>query len=116
METAIAVRLKFYKDGVTHGQWQNFWVDQTIDGYAFVNFNVGDILMNRTADEGGVNLSVPATLAHLQLFETAISNEHLCLIEVLEMPAGGSYDPAQSTLVAKFVGEVVAHANRFDHN
>ena len=39
METAIAVRLKFYKDGVTYGQWQNFWVDQTIDGYAFVNFN-----------------------------------------------------------------------------
>ena len=108
METAIAVRLKFYKDDVTYGQWQNFWVNQTIDGYAFVNFNVGDILMNRTADEGGVTLSVAATLAHLQLFETAIANEHLCLIEVLEMPAGASYDPAQSTLVAKFVGEVVS--------
>ena len=107
MESAIAVLLKFYKDDVDHAFWQNFWVNETINGVVFVNFNVGDILMNRTADEGGVTLSVAATLAHLQLFETAIANEHLCLIEVLEMPAGGSYDPAQSTLVAKFVGEVV---------
>jgi hypothetical protein len=108
METAIAVRLKFYKDGATFAQWQNFWVDKTIDGYGFVNFTTGEILMNRTADEGGVALSVAATQAHLQLFETAIANEHLCLIEVLEMPAGSSSDPAQSTLIAKFVGEVVA--------
>ena len=108
METATAVRLKFYKDGVTYAQWQNFWVNQTIDGYAFVSFTTGEILMNRTADEGGITLSVAATNAHLQLFETAIANEHLCLIEVLEMPIGASYDPAQSTLIARFVGEVVA--------
>jgi hypothetical protein len=107
METAIAVFLRFYKDDVDHAFWQNFWVNETISGYSFVNFNVGDILMNRTADEGGITLSTAATKAHLEFLETAIANEYLCLVEVLEMPVGVSYDFASGTLVAKFYGEVV---------
>ena len=108
MESAIAVLLKFYKDGVDHAFWQNFWVNETVNGVAFVNFNVGDILMNRTADEGGITLSLPATNAHLQFLETAIANEYLCWVQVLEMPADGVLDIATSTLIAQFVGEVVS--------
>jgi hypothetical protein len=107
METAIAIGLQFYKDNVNFAYWQNFWVDQNINGVVYVNFTVGDILMNRTADEGGISLSMPATKDHLDFFETAIANEYLCLVQVLEMPAGGINDPAQSTVIAQFVGEVV---------
>ena len=35
--------------------------------------------MNRTADEGGITMSLPATKAHLDFLETAIANEYLCL-------------------------------------
>lgn len=111
METAIAVILKFYKDGVNHAFWQNFWVNETIGPatqFAFVNFNVGDILMNRTADEGGITMSLPATKAHLNFLETAIANEYLCWVQVIEMPVGATYDVAAGTLVAQFVGEVVS--------
>jgi hypothetical protein len=108
MESAIAVLLKFYKDDVDHAFWQNFWVNESVNGYAFVNFNVGDILMNRTADEGGIALSLPATKAHLDFLETAIANEYLCLVQVIEMPVGATYDVTAGTLVAQFVGEVVS--------
>lgn len=108
MESAIAVRLKFYKDGVDYAQWQNFWVDQSVDGYDFIPFNAGEITMNRTADEGGLSIQVPALKAHLEMFETAIANEHLCLIEVLEMPGNSALVIENSTLIAKFVGEVVS--------
>jgi hypothetical protein len=108
MESAIAVLLKFYKDDVDHAFWQNFWVNESVDGHAFVNFNVGDILMNRTADEGGITMSLPATKAHLDFLETAIANEYLCLVQVIEMPVGATYDVTAGTLVAQFVGEVVS--------
>ena len=109
METAIAIVLKFYKDNVDFAYWQNFWVDQNVNGVAYVNFTVGDILMNRTADEGGISL-MPATKDHLDFFETAIANEYLCLVQVLEMPADSAFDPTTptATVIAQFVGEVMA--------
>ena len=107
MQSAIAVLLKFYKGDVDHAFWQNFWINKTINGYVFVNFTVGDILMNRSADEGGILLSLPATNAHLNFLETAIADEYLCWVQVLEMPAGVAYDAAAGTVIAQFVGEVV---------
>ena len=108
MESAIAVLLKFYKGSDDYAFWQNFWVNETINGVSFVNFNVGDILMNRTADEGGITLSLPATKAHLEFLETAIASEYLCQVQVIEMPVGTSYDANTGTVIAQFVGEVNA--------
>lgn len=109
MESAIAVFIKFYKDDVDHAFWQNFWVGQTT-GYDFVSFTVGDILMNRTADEGGVALSVPATSNHLEFLEAAVADEYLAYVQVYEMPISEDYLPDNMTLIAQFVGEVISMA------
>ena len=109
METAIAALVMFYKDGTVFARWQNFWVNETINQTQFVNFDVSEVMMNRSADEGGVTLTIPATNAHLQLIDTAIANEYLCQIQIVEMPANGAtFDPLSSTLIAQFVGEVLA--------
>ena len=109
METAIAALLRFYKGNVNHAYWQNFWVNETVNGIQFVNFQVSELMMNRSADEGGVTLTIPATNAHLQLIDTAIANEWLCQIQIIEMPAdGATFDPLSATLIAQFVGEVLA--------
>lgn len=109
METAIAALLMFYKGTTVFARWQNFWVNETINQTQFVNFDVSEVMMNRSADEGGVTLTIPATNAHLQLIDTAIANEYLCQIQIVEMPANGAtFDPLSSTLIAQFVGEVLA--------
>jgi hypothetical protein len=113
METAIAALLRFYKGNVNHVYWHNFWVNETINGVQFVNFQVSELMMNRSADEGGVTLTIPATNAHLQLIDTAIANEWLCEIQIIEMPANdATFDPSNnsspSTVIAQFVGEVLA--------
>ena len=41
--------------------------------------------MNRTADEGGVTVSMAAT-SHLGFFEAAIGGEYLAEIVIYEMP------------------------------
>ena len=109
MQTAIAALLKFYKGNVDHAFWQNFWVGESVNGMQFVSFDVSEVMMNRSADEGGVTLTIPATNAHLQLIDTAIADEYLCQIQIVEMPADvGAFDVNSSTLIAQFVGEVLA--------
>ena len=109
MTTAIAAFLQFYSDSTVHGSWQNFFVDKTVSGYAFTSFDVSEIMLNRSADEGGVTVSMAATDNHLGFLETAITNEYLARITLYEMPVSSSLptDLSNATVVARFVGEVM---------
>lgn len=109
MTTAIAAFLQFYSGNTVHGSWQNFFVDKTVSGYAFVSFDVSEIMLNRSADEGGVTVSMAATDNHLGFLETAISSEYLAKITLYEMPVSSSLptDLSNATVVARFVGEVM---------
>jgi hypothetical protein len=109
MTTAIAAFLQFYSDSTVHGSWQNFFVDKTVSGYAFTSFDVSEIMLNRSADEGGVTVSMAATDNHLGFLETAISSEYLARITLYEMPVSSSLptDLSNATIVARFVGEVM---------
>ena len=108
MESAIAVFIKFYKDDVDYAFWQNFWGQST--GFDFVNFTIGDILMNRTADEGGVALEFPPQAITCNFLEAAIAEEYLAQVQVYEMPITEDYLPSNMTLIAQFVGEVISMA------
>ena len=109
MTTAIAAFLQFYSGNTVHGSWQNFFVDKTVSGYAFTSFDVSEIMLNRSADEGGVTVSMAATDNHLGFLETAISSEYLARITLYEMPVSSSLptDLSNATVVARFVGEVM---------
>ena len=108
MTTAIAAFLQFYNDNTVHGSWQNFFVDKAVNGYQYVSFDTSEILINRTADEGGITLSMAATSNHLGFLETAISAEYLAQITLYEMPVSSSIptDLSSATVVARFIGEV----------
>ena len=109
MTTAIAAFLQFYSGDTVHGSWQNFFVNKTVSGYAFTSFDVSEIMLNRSADEGGVTVSMAATDNHLGFLETAISSEYLARITLYEMPVSSSLptDLSNATVVARFVGEVM---------
>ena len=109
MTTAIAAFLQFYSDNTTHGSWQNFFVDKTVNGYAYVSFDTSEILINRSADEGGITIRLAATNRHLGFIETAISSEYLAQITLYEMPATSGMPNSlnNATVVARFLGEVI---------
>ena len=108
MTTAIAAFLQFYNDNTVHGSWQNFFVGKAVNGYQYVSFDTSEILINRTADEGGITISMAATSNHLGFLETAISSEYLARITLYEMPVSSSIptDLSSATVVARFIGEV----------
>ena len=108
MTTAIAAFLQFYSGDTVHGSWQNFFIGKVVNGYQYVSFDTSEILINRTADEGGITVSMAATSNHLGFLETAISSEYLARITLYEMPVNSSMptDLSSATVVAKFVGEV----------
>jgi hypothetical protein len=91
-----------------HGSWQNFFVGKAVNGYQYVSFDTSEILINRTADEGGITLSMAATSNHLGFLETAISAEYLAQITLYEMPVSSSIptDLSSATIVARFIGEM----------
>ena len=109
MTTAIAAFLQFYSGSTVHGSWQNFFIDKTVSGYVFTSFDVSEIMLNRSADEGGGKVSMAATDNHLGFLETAITNEYLARITLYEMPVSSSLptDLSSATVVARFVGEVM---------
>ena len=109
MTTAIAVFLRVYSGDTTHASWQNFFVNKTVDNYAFKAFDISDILMNRTADEGGVTICMAATLQHLTFFETAIGSEYLAEVKIYELPVTTDLptDLGSASLISRFVGEVM---------
>ena len=107
---AIATFLRFFTGNTTVFRWQNFFVGKTVDQHVYQSFSASDILMNRSASEGGISLSMPLTKQNLFYMEAAYNEAYLIEVQLYEldlvngMPTG--IDGA--TQVARFVGEVVA--------
>ena len=110
MTTAIAARIRFYKDSETKAQWQNFWMDKTVDGYTPKSFNTSEILLNRSADEGGITLMLPALADDINFFLTCIESEYLADVRLYEQEIQQEMPTTmqEMQLVARFVGEVQA--------
>ena len=110
MNTATAIFLRFYDSAnVDQGKWQNFFVDKTIDGYVFRSFNSSDMQINRTADEGGLTITLPATANDLSFFEQGLGSGYLADIVLYEIPvtAGMPTGLTSAAIVARFVGELI---------
>ena len=107
--TALAIFVRFYGATKSDVKWQNFFVDKTVDGYVYRNFQSTDVVMNRTASEGGINVTMAATADNLALFEAAIGGEWLAELVIYEMNVAGGMpsDLTGATIAARFIGEVM---------
>lgn len=108
MTTAIVTTVRFYLDGSTKGQWQNFWNDRTVDGYVPMSFKTSEILLNRSADEGGITMQLPCLSDHIDFFLQAIENEYLADVRLYEQDVSTDMpsDISSMTMISRFVGEV----------
>jgi hypothetical protein len=109
METALAVFVRFYRvGGGDVGRWQNFFINKTVSGFAHKVFDIGSVILNRSAGESGLFLEMPTTKANVDFVEAAINDSYLARVEIYELPATSI--PANlngATVVSTFVGEIV---------
>jgi hypothetical protein len=116
MTTAIATFLRVYDhspvppDDGTRKLWQNFFVGKTINGHTFEPFEISDVIMNRTADEGGISLTCSPLQQNLDFFVASMEAERLLQVELYEMTVDSQLptDISGGTLIARFVGEIIA--------
>ena len=106
-QLAIATTLRFFAGNTDVFKWQNFFVDKTVDGFAFHSFQTSDVILNRTVDEGGMSIELAMTQSNLTYMEAAINEGFLIEIQVYELPVddGIPADLATGQIVARFVGE-----------
>lgn len=110
---AIAASVRFYQNTETKALWQNFWKDAPltlpgVDQYIAKSFNTSAILLNRTADEGGITLTMPALADDMAFLLTAIEKEYLADVQLFEQQLVDKI-PAnfeEMTLIGRFIGEV----------
>jgi hypothetical protein len=95
--------------GDVKAKWQNFFVDKAVNGHAYRSFDSTDILMNRSANEGGLTIRMPALADSLNLFEVGLNNEWMVRVVLYELPVttGMPSDLTNAVVVARFLGEVL---------
>lgn len=105
---ALCQYLRIFDGGTTYHRWQNYFIGQTVDGYEHRPFNAGGIEVSVDGDQSSMTVALPPTAANHQAVEAAIANAHLIEIQIFSVPTGDVVSPTSKTLIAQYIGEVIA--------
>lgn len=105
---ALAQFVRFYSTNGDRAKWQNFFVGQNVNGHDFRDFTSTSILVNRSADEGGLTLEMAARKDALDLMNAALENGWLVDTKIYELVmASSGWTLSGASVVAQFFGEVI---------
>jgi hypothetical protein len=102
---ALVQYLRFFKGSVDFHKWQNYFIGQAVDGYDYQGFRSSGVLTNRSSDENGVSIEMPANPSILGMMETAIGDQWLCESIVYRLTDPTS--AATKVVASRFIGEVL---------
>jgi len=103
---ALVQYLRFFKGGTDFLKWQNYFIDQAVDGHAYQGFRSSGVLTNRSSDENGITIEMPAQPSLLGIMETAIGDQWLC--ESIVYRLSDPTNAASKTVASRFIGEVLS--------
>jgi hypothetical protein len=107
-EVALAQFVRFYDTTGDRVKWQNFFVNEVVQGHEFRDFRATSILVNRSASEGGITIEFPALQEVLSLMDQAITYGWLVDTKVYQLVmSNGGWTLNGATVVAQFFGEVI---------
>jgi hypothetical protein len=107
-EVALAQFVRFYDTAGDRVKWQNFFVNEVVQGHEFRDFRATSILVNRSASEGGITIEFPALQEVLSLMDQAITYGWLVDTKVYQLVmSNGGWTLNGATVVAQFFGEVI---------
>lgn len=101
---ALAIFVRLYTASGDRARWQNYYVEQTVDGYEFMSFTSAPMVTTVSSDENSIGLVLPPLPAVLRTVESAINEQWLAEAQMYELESG------VKTLVATTFGVVLAAA------
>ena len=109
---SLLQQVRIFKNDVEYGKWQNYFVHDTVDGYEFQPFSVSTIQVNRSADEGGIQIEGPSSFRLLDQFEKAVNDQHIVEVRLMQV-AGTITEPSFTNFyqIAMFTGVALTMSN-----
>jgi hypothetical protein len=92
-------------DGTVLRQWQNHWINQTVDGHEFYPFNCSSMMSKVSSGEMSVTISLPVSTSNRDLIQNGLSQFYVVEVDQYQFLPPASGLPATKTLVASFAGE-----------
>ena len=86
-------------------QWQNHWINQTVDGHEFFPFNCSSLMSKVSSGEMSVTLSFPVSTNVRDLIQNGLNQFYVAQVDQYQFLPPVSGLPAVKTLVASFTGE-----------
>jgi hypothetical protein len=112
--------LRIYIGTTTFWAVQNYYQGTTItsDGvdYQYLDFSTGDIVADRSADSGSLQVTLPAITTAVLMVEQGIANGYLGELTIYRFTAetGPAAPPLGQTVLLTFIGEVIGGGSNFD--
>lgn len=122
MARAQAQFLRIFEGATTYQRYQNFYVNSTVswegEQWNWLGFDCDGLVEGAGEDEGGLSITLPATPEVIEEVEAALRATRLAEVRTYEFDilrnAGAIVPPSVQTLVASYMGEVVAAGGGFE--
>lgn len=114
------VFLRIYDSNTTYWAVQNYYQGEAItqDGvsYQYLDFSMGDIVVDRSADYNSLTITLPAITTAVLTVEQGIASGYLADLTIYRFTAeaGPTSPPVGQTTLLEFIGEVVGGGSNFD--
>ena len=111
--------LRIFEGATTYLRWQGFYVGQSVtwdtQQWNYYPFVANGLIGGSSGSDSGVSISVPATAAAVEIFETALYENRLIELKVYEFNTLLSQAEPQAgqLLIGSFVGEVTGISGSF---
>jgi hypothetical protein len=94
--------------GIVQSKWQNYWINQTVDGYSFAPFSVASLISKVSSGQESINIQLPPTRDNLNLIELGLLIFYTAKVDQYQFLPPASGLPATKTKIASFTGEFQA--------
>jgi hypothetical protein len=89
-------------------QWQNYWFEQTVEGYGHLPFNLSEAFSSSSSGQQSATVTLPISESVLTAVEDALRLAHLFRLMLYQVDASSAADPSARQLITEFIGEVIS--------
>lgn len=87
-------------------KWQNFWLNDTVDGYSFIPFGFSGLTTNRQGDNIDAILAFPNNEVSRPWAVNAAKDTWVAKVQVIRFTDSNVTDKSQRTVLTTYIGQV----------
>lgn len=86
-------------------RWQNYWINETVDGHSFASFSVAALISKVSSGAESVQIQLPPTKANIGLIESGLQLLYTARVEQYQFLPPTTGLPGSKTKIGSFTGE-----------